>query len=353
MNSKNISVEIVIPVYNGSNYLREALYSALGQSYCNVSITVVDDGSDDSGATLKIVREFGNRVKLIKKINGGVGSALNEAIWRSDADYISWLSHDDFYGPKKIENQVREIQKLSNPLETMLFTSYFIVDEKSRVVQEVNLEKLASRDRIELGIYPLIRSFISGCTLLFPRQLVKNTGGFNENLRYTQDYELWFRLSSIIEFKFCNYQDTFVRVHSGQDSQRTFDTTLVKENDALWSMFMDKSEPMRFNHRLGEIEIKSIFFNHLKNSTYVEAKKYSKLCIEKCILDNVRLKKFLKFNIFRIDNLNILSTREFQIEELRTYISLYYERRQTGKVHLVNFKERYLILEKNQNVQKN
>ena len=65
MNSKNISVEIVIPVYNGSNYLREALYSALGQSYYNVSVTVVDDGSDDSGATLKIVREFGNRVKLI------------------------------------------------------------------------------------------------------------------------------------------------------------------------------------------------------------------------------------------------------------------------------------------------
>jgi glycosyltransferase involved in cell wall biosynthesis len=353
MNFRNFSVEIVIPVFNGSNYLREALHSALSQSYTNVAVTVVDDGSDDSGATLKIVSDFGPRVKLIKKNNGGVGSALNEAIWRSEADYISWLSHDDLYGPKKIENQVREIQKLRKPLDTILFTSYFIIDDKSKVIQSVNLEKLASKDRIELGTYPLIRSFISGCTLLFPNQVVKNNGGFDENLKYTQDYDLWFRLSSKVNFVFCPSQDTYVRVHPQQDSQRTFDTTLTKENDALWTMFMDNTEPAEFHYHFDRIEIKSIFYNHLKNSTYFGAKKYSESCLEKYIQEKMRSKKFFKFYLFEIDNLKILSFGQLNFEQIKSYISLYYEHRQTGKAYLMNLRERYFIWNKNLKEQKN
>ncbi|HEY5765864.1 MAG TPA: glycosyltransferase family A protein, partial [Candidatus Deferrimicrobiaceae bacterium] len=67
-------VSIVIPVYNGSDYLREAVDSALAQTYGNVELLVIDDGSDDGGKTGEIARSYGERIRYFRKENGGVAS---------------------------------------------------------------------------------------------------------------------------------------------------------------------------------------------------------------------------------------------------------------------------------------
>lgn len=80
----NPKVSIVIPVYNGSNYVRDAIDSALAQTYGNVEVIVVNDGSDDDGKTDEICRSYGKKIRYFKKKNGGVATALNKGIERSE-----------------------------------------------------------------------------------------------------------------------------------------------------------------------------------------------------------------------------------------------------------------------------
>ena len=75
MNDKKIS--IIIPVYNGANYLRNAIDSALEQTYDNCEVLVINDGSSDDGATERIAAEYGERIRYFYKENGGVATALN------------------------------------------------------------------------------------------------------------------------------------------------------------------------------------------------------------------------------------------------------------------------------------
>ena len=100
-------VTIIIPVYNGSNYVREAIDSALAQTYKNIEILVVNDGSTDEGATRDICLSYGDKITYYEKENGGVSTALNLGIEKMTGDYFSWLSHDDLYYPDKIEKQMK------------------------------------------------------------------------------------------------------------------------------------------------------------------------------------------------------------------------------------------------------
>src|SRR6185436_20245230 len=105
-------VSIVIPVYNGSNYLRTAVESALAQTYSNIEIIVVNDGSTDDGDTEAIALSYGGRIKYYCKPNGHVASALNFGIRHMSGEYFSWLSHDDLYKSDKIALQMRALSEL-------------------------------------------------------------------------------------------------------------------------------------------------------------------------------------------------------------------------------------------------
>ena len=80
MNTYEPLVSIVIPVYNGANYMRQAIDSALAQTYGNIEIIVVNDGSTDGGETERIALSYGDRIRYFRKENGGCASALNYGI---------------------------------------------------------------------------------------------------------------------------------------------------------------------------------------------------------------------------------------------------------------------------------
>ena len=131
-------VSIIIPVYNGTNYLREAIDSALGQTYSNCEIIVVNDGSNDNGETEKMALAFGDKIRYFSKGNGGVSTALNLGINNMRGDYFSWLSHDDLYTTEKIEKNVAAIK--DSPMR-IVYSDYDSIDAKGRNIGTVDLSR--------------------------------------------------------------------------------------------------------------------------------------------------------------------------------------------------------------------
>ena len=121
-------VSIIIPVYNGANFLAQAIDSALSQTYDNIEILVINDGSTDNGATEQIALSYGNKVRYFNKRNGGVSSALNLGIEKMQGEYFSWLSHDDLYEPEKIKKQIEVLQGLPDHNKTIIMCADRLID---------------------------------------------------------------------------------------------------------------------------------------------------------------------------------------------------------------------------------
>jgi len=202
-------VSIVIPVFNGADYLREAIDSALAQTHHPVEVLVVNDGSTDGGATEAVTRSFGDRIRYLAKPNGGVASALNLGIECMRGEWFSWLSHDDLYLPGKVAAQLARAAAL--PGEAILFSDYRFIDARGRPLRDRRIAPVRSM-RVEL----LAGDPIHGCTTLVPRTCFERVGRFDESLRTTQDYDLWFRMAD--RFPFVHVPEVLVlsRVHPAQ-----------------------------------------------------------------------------------------------------------------------------------------
>lgn len=233
-------VSIVIPVYNGANYLQQAIESALAQTYGNFEVIVVDDGSTDAGATREIAQSYGPRISYIWQENGGCGAALNTGIAAMSGEYFSWLSHDDLYVPEKLARQIEVLAGLPDK-NTIVYGNYDLIDTKSTQFHSMHLETLGTPGQLDMPLYPLTRGIIHGCVLLIPKRLFDQHGMFDPALKTTQDYDLWFRLFRHAPIKFDPHIYVHSRVHDEQ-STRT-QSALKIEGDALWTRFVEDVTP--------------------------------------------------------------------------------------------------------------
>lgn len=228
----NPLVSIIIPVYNGADYMREAIDSALAQTYKNIEVIVINDGSTDN--TEEIAKSYGDKIRYFSKENGGVASALNLAIKKSYGEYISWLSHDDVYYLDKIEKQINELSKLNGleRLNTILMSNYSLINEKSELISNQQFHKTHNSDKLNYPLYPLLNGLVHGCTLLIPKHCFEDIGYFDTKLKATQDYDLWFRMFP--KYKMFFMPNLFVksRWHSEQGSKKI--TTAKQEANELW-----------------------------------------------------------------------------------------------------------------------
>lgn len=186
-------VSIIIPVYNGSDYLDKAIQSALNQSYQNVEIIVVNDGSNDGGKTAEIARSYGDKISYIEKENGGVSSALNRGIEAMTGEYFSWLSHDDEYRKEKIEKQVDALRAFKNDRVIALCDTEFI-DEDSRVLDKTWGTPKSGVYSNEQALLLMNKKPLSGISLLIPKAAFLECGEFDTSLRFTQDADMWKRI---------------------------------------------------------------------------------------------------------------------------------------------------------------
>ena len=182
-------VSVIIPVYNGWNYLKEAIESALAQTYGNKEVIVVNDGSQDGGKTAEIARSYGNRIRYFEKRNGGVSSALNCGIRNMTGQYLSWLSHDDVYYPSKLERQVEFLRRLEKK-DVVLYGDFELVDGQSITLGVRHLEKKIAENPLRA----ILSGCIHGCSTLVGKRVIDAVGLFSETLRTTQDFDMWLRI---------------------------------------------------------------------------------------------------------------------------------------------------------------
>jgi len=187
--SFNPTVSIVIPVYNGANYLRAAIESALAQTYGYVEILVVNDGSNDGGKTEEIALSYGGTLRYLVKENGGVASALNHGIRNMTGEYLSWLSHDDVYYPGKLERQIGFLRGREDT-NIVLYSDFEIFDGNSISIALHHLDKKITENPLRA----ILSAAIHGCSTLVPKAAFERMGLFNERLRTVQDNEMWLRV---------------------------------------------------------------------------------------------------------------------------------------------------------------
>ena len=228
-------VSIVIPVYNGSNYMRDAIDSALAQNYENIEIVVVNDGSDDDGKTEEIALSYGDRIRYFYKENGGTASALNYAIEKMRGEYFSWLSHDDMYTPDKVSKQVDVLQQYDG--RAIAFSDYYTFSHPGPAVSHSISNNAVNSIRCLLAVDT--KNTLNGCTLLIPKSAFDEYGYFDTELKVTQDYDRWFCFSKHVPFVHINEPLIISRQHEDQDSRKKPDLA-TEESDALKSRLISE-----------------------------------------------------------------------------------------------------------------
>jgi GT2 family glycosyltransferase/glycosyltransferase involved in cell wall biosynthesis len=232
--SKQDLVSIIIPVFNGADYVAQAIRSALSQTWEELEIIVVDDGSMDGGSTERAVRSF-DQVRYVRQTNKGVGGALNTGIAHMRGDWFCWLSHDDIYHPERVASHMDALSR--HPPGTLSFGDVDFIDAQCRPLHGACMT--AGMDDIlqpPETIWTLLEGKLSGCTLTIPRHILVEAGGFDPNLPTTQDYELWFRLAQ--KHRFLPVPGAFVsqRLHPGQGSRAS---RHLEEASILWGQMLE------------------------------------------------------------------------------------------------------------------
>jgi len=188
------TISVVIPVYNGAKTIRETIASVLAQSFEDLEVLVINDGSTDE--TGEIVQRIADpRLKLLNYPNAGLAASRNRGIHRAKGEYISFIDADDLWTPDKLAAQYQALQE--HPQAQVAYSWTDWIDEHSRVIAPGS-----TIDRSG-NVYPymlLCNILASGSNPLISRQALAEVGDFDESLRAAEDWDLWIRLAARYEF---------------------------------------------------------------------------------------------------------------------------------------------------------
>lgn len=177
-------ISVVMSVYNGERYLREAVESILEQTFRDFEFIIINDGSTDS--TSEILESYRDtRLRIFRQNNMGLTKSLNKGIRLAQGEYIARMDADDISEPLRLEQQVKV---LDHDVTVALVASWYaIINETGDIL----VNRKISQDMKQLAhIFKKENPLCHG-TVTMRKKVVEVVGYYDENLRYAQDYELW------------------------------------------------------------------------------------------------------------------------------------------------------------------
>lgn len=231
-----MNVSVVIPTFNGARYIGEAIESALGQTVPVFEIIVVDDGSTDN--TVDIVSTFGERITLVQKKNGGAASAYNLGIKSVTGDTIAFLEHDDIWLPEKNEAQLDALNSLTD-VGLLFSTAQVLTIENSSKSDVRNLH--TGQGYYSFSDFFLRNRILNCSTVILRREVLRNTGSFNENLRLGFDHEMWLRMALNTKIFCLDLPLSVYRIHESNLSQDRNDLQSAEATLQILRSFVDNA----------------------------------------------------------------------------------------------------------------
>jgi glycosyltransferase involved in cell wall biosynthesis len=212
-------VSVIIPTFNSAPYLKAAIESVLKQTYGNLEILVIDDGSTDN--TKEILADYiiNKSIRYIYKKNGGPASARNEGIKNSAGEFIAFLDADDTWcDNEKIKKQVLFLQE--NPEHGVVGTNEILMLKDGKFLK--SKKKLKDSEIKKLMLF---RNEFTQSSVMMRKDVINKAGLFDEEGLYIamEDYEYWARIGR--SYKMANIEDCCVMyraVGAGISSKNTF-----------------------------------------------------------------------------------------------------------------------------------
>jgi glycosyltransferase involved in cell wall biosynthesis len=192
-------VTVLIPAYNAAATIRRALDSTLAQTYQNIEIIIVDDGSRD--ATSEIVASYrSDKIRLLRLArNQGESGAMNQGIAAAQGELIAFLDADDEWLPKKLVKQVEALQR--NPRAVMATCGCRFIDNQGKVFREFGMPPPGLK-KAEVWSSLLAASFIAKPCVVARTAALREVGPFDTSLAIAADQDMWIRLSMTGEVEF-------------------------------------------------------------------------------------------------------------------------------------------------------
>ena len=231
-------VSVVIATYNRRKYLRYALESILSQTYTNLEVIVVDDGSTDGSENL--VKSYNDkRIKYIYQENGGQNNAKNTGLCSAKGKYLSILDSDDIWHSQKVEKQVKVLE--AKPDVGLVYCGTNIIDEDNNLIDTQPMVFYRGNVVDKL----MMKNFLyNGSNAMYRAECIYKTGVFDNSVKRMTDWDLYLRISLSYNFDYVNEYLLYYRVHNDNMScgfekyeeaglkilERLFDNPLLSKN---------------------------------------------------------------------------------------------------------------------------
>lgn len=207
-------VSVVIPAYNSVDYLPDALESALGQTFSDIEVIIVNDGSSDH-TDQWVLSQTDPRITLISQENLGKSAARNRGISQSQGEYIAFLDADDIWEPTKLEKQVQCLD--ADPDIGLVYTWTALADEAGLPTGRI----LASEAEGMVWKALILKNILTcGSTPVVRRQCFDTVGVFSQKLPLAQDWDMWIRIAAGYNFAVIKQPLVRYRKHPGNTSNQ-------------------------------------------------------------------------------------------------------------------------------------
>lgn len=235
-------VSVIVPVYNRAELVGATLESILAQTYRNIEIIAVNDGSTDS--SLKVLKAYADKypekVKVIDQQNTGQVRARNNGIQHAQGEFIAFLDSDDTWAAEKLELQI----PLFNPETGLVYCGINEVDQHNSIIRTVPCEA-GIRGSIHSKL--LVRNRMTGGSVVVSRTALESVGVFDESLQAAENWDLWIRIARDFKVNYINKPLVNYLKHSGNLSANS-----NKMSMAAWVVLQKHLPPSANSGELGQ-----------------------------------------------------------------------------------------------------
>lgn len=256
-------LSVVLPVYNGEEYLRESIDSIIAQTYTEWELLILDDCSSDRTAEIGAeYQAMDSRIRYYRnEHNLRLPGNLNKGFRLAKGTYLTWTSDDNRFLPTAFEKMIHALAE--NTDAQLVFAPYQVIDDKGNPLHIINVKTESKQE--------VLRGNIVGACFMYTRMAYDTVGDYDQELMLVEDWDYWQRMIS--RFSFVTIDEVLYeyRWHDGS-------LTSTKRQEQYGSVL----ERMLLKNRklYGKLDMKTAcsYYQHLHNSRKLQGKSDSDLC---------------------------------------------------------------------------